>query len=212
MSLWLKSAISVRNLTRLKTSSYNGFKVKLYDQFSQCRVSKPSLSKTSNIWLGLCGGSVLTFVVKNNKVFCDKKTRLSGFKETSTKNVSFNWKKFWTYLRPHIWYFLAAIAGALVVAILNIQIPLVIGKIINVVARFGEMKNSEVFFDQMKVPSIKIVFMYGLQAFSTFFYIHMLSNLGEKMAYNMKMDLFKAILKQDIGFLINIERVKLLTD
>lgn len=28
----------------------------------------------------------------------------------------------------------------------------------------------------------------------------MLSNLGERMAFNMKKDLFEAVLKQDIGF------------
>ncbi|XP_044746147.1 mitochondrial potassium channel ATP-binding subunit isoform X2 [Coccinella septempunctata] len=52
----------------------------------------------------------------------------------------------------------------------------------------------------MKIPSIKITAMYGMQAFATFFYIHMLSNLGEKMAFNMKRDLFKAVLQQDVGF------------
>ncbi|VEN52920.1 unnamed protein product, partial [Callosobruchus maculatus] len=37
-------------------------------------------------------------------------------------------------------------------------------------------------------------------SFFTFFYITMLSNLGEKIAYSMKTDLFSSILDQDIAF------------
>lgn len=35
---------------------------------------------------------------------------------------------------------------------------------------------------------------------STFFYIYLLSNIGEKIAYQMKIDLFSSIIRQDIAF------------
>ena len=38
------------------------------------------------------------------------------------------------------------------------------------------------------------------QSVCTFFYITMLSQIGEKIAYNMRCDLFSAIVKQDISF------------
>jgi ABC-type multidrug transport system fused ATPase/permease subunit len=39
-----------------------------------------------------------------------------------------------------------------------------------------------------------------LQSLCTFFYIYMLSNLGEKISFQMRTDLFASILKQDIAF------------
>ncbi|KAK9892136.1 hypothetical protein WA026_018335 [Henosepilachna vigintioctopunctata] len=203
MSRIFLNSLVFRNL-RSKTSLFNACKINLQTPTRQPSSLKYTiLKKCTAISLGLGTGSIIGIFIRNNKVFCAKSTRLAGYREASVRNVRFNWKKFWKYLRPHIWYFLAAVVGALIVAALNIQIPILIGKVINIVAQFGETKNSELFFDQMKLPTIKIILMYGLQAFSTFFYIHMLSHLGEKMAYNMKTDLFKAILQQDISFFDN---------
>jgi ATP-binding cassette subfamily B (MDR/TAP) protein 8 len=108
--------------------------------------------------------------------------------------------------------------GALAVAILNIQIPQIMGGVINVISRYTESKNTESFISEMKVPAIKLVAMYVsqvgefdlilcifftkliLQSLCTFFYIYMLSNLGEKISFQMRTDLFASILKQDIAF------------
>lgn len=90
--------------------------------------------------------------------------------------------------------------GALVVAVLNIQIPQIMGGVINVVAKFTDNNDSGRFLQEMRAPAIKLFTMYIAQSVFTFFYIYMLSNIGEKIAYNMKKDLFSAILKQDIAF------------
>lgn len=63
----------------------------------------------------------------SRRVLCEApKTRLTTYAKKAD-SAKFDWSKFWYYLQPHILYFLAAIVGALVVAILNIQIPQVMG-------------------------------------------------------------------------------------
>ncbi|XP_076268816.1 mitochondrial potassium channel ATP-binding subunit isoform X3 [Rhynchophorus ferrugineus] len=74
------------------------------------------------------------------------------------------------------------------------------GGVINVLAKFtGDTENKE-FLSQMSHPALKLIGMYLGQSVFTFFYIFMLTNLGEKVAYHMKSDLFKSVLKQDIAF------------
>lgn len=179
----------------------NGAK-KLVTKVPPISKSKPvyNFSLITKISLGLSGAILTKVYLNNNNVLCEaKSTRMAGYKKDE-KEASFNWKMFWEYLKPHLLYFLAAITGALVVAILNIQIPQVMGGVINVIAKFTDVKDSEVFMREMKLPAFKLVGMYLAQSFFTFFYIHMLSNIGEKIAYKMKTDLFSAIIRQDIEF------------
>ncbi|XP_072391053.1 mitochondrial potassium channel ATP-binding subunit isoform X2 [Diabrotica undecimpunctata] len=158
-------------------------------------------SKVTTFGVTLTGGLIIKLYISRNGVLCEaKKTRMAGYENKLDKNVKFDWARLWMYLKPHIWYFLAAIVGALAVALLNIQIPQVIGGVVNVLAKFSESRDSELFLNEMKKPVIKLISMYLAQSVCTFFYIFMLSNLGERMAYKMRTDLFESILKQDIAF------------
>ncbi|KAJ8963392.1 hypothetical protein NQ318_018870 [Aromia moschata] len=74
------------------------------------------------------------------------------------------------------------------------------GGVINVLAKFSQSKDSELFISEMKMPVMRLVGMYVAQSVCTFFYINMLSKLGEKIAYELKTDLFASILRQDIAF------------
>ncbi|KRT82824.1 ABC transporter ATP-binding protein, partial [Oryctes borbonicus] len=159
-----------------------------------------TLPKIRNICIALSGGTLVQIYI-NNKVSCaTKHSRLAGYKDGADRDLRFDWKKFWSYLRPQIWYFIAAIIGALAVAILNIQVPQIMGGAINVIAKFSETKDGEMFMEEMKVPAIKLVGMYLAQSAFTFFYIYMLSHIGEKIACEMRKDLFSSIIRQDIGF------------
>nr|XP_022903313.1 ATP-binding cassette sub-family B member 8, mitochondrial [Onthophagus taurus]XP_022903314.1 ATP-binding cassette sub-family B member 8, mitochondrial [Onthophagus taurus]XP_022903315.1 ATP-binding cassette sub-family B member 8, mitochondrial [Onthophagus taurus] len=204
------------NCTRLNLStlyrSTNKFNIKsnVYLQrnhfTSPKKCTKPT--KTSlytfphitNICLVISGGSLVQIYL--NKVDCDaRRTRMSHYRSSKDDHLRFNWSKFWSYLKPHIWYLIAAIIGALFVAILNIQIPQLIGQMIDVVNRFNsELKDGDSFMEEIKVPALKLIGMYLGQSVFTFFYIYMLSNLGEKIAYHMKNDLFASIIQQDIAF------------
>ncbi|XP_056646697.1 mitochondrial potassium channel ATP-binding subunit isoform X1 [Diorhabda sublineata] len=149
----------------------------------------------------LPGSLIIKVHLSRNVVLCEaKKTRMVGYENPSERNAKFDWIRLWTYLRPHIWYFIAAVVGALVVALLNIQIPQVLGGVVNVLSKFNESKDTQLFIADMKKPAFKLIGMYIAQSASTFFYISMLSSLGEKMAYRMRADLFESIVKQDIAF------------
>lgn len=155
-------------------------------------LTKVGLSLSSIASLQLCYKHV---------VFCEaKKTRLVGIVRDYDKELKFDWKRFWFYLLPHIWYLIAAIIGALAVAALNIQIPHLMSGLVNVLAKFGSTKDSEMFFKEMKTPGFTLLGMYLAQSACTFFYIHMLSILGERIAFNLKKDLFGSIMKQDLAF------------
>ncbi|XP_019865042.1 mitochondrial potassium channel ATP-binding subunit [Aethina tumida] len=193
-----------KNVYSQRSVNFNHYKNSLYRTGkSQGPSNKTNFTfpKVTTISLTLTGGAIVQLALNKKDVFCDKKkTRLATYRHGTDKGVGFNWAKFWSYLKPHLWYFIAAIAGALVVALLNIQIPQLMAGVINVIAKFSETKDTELFVKEMKLPTLKIVSMYIAQSACTFFYIYMLSNLGEKIAYQMKTDLFASILKQDMAF------------
>ncbi|XP_050296701.1 mitochondrial potassium channel ATP-binding subunit [Anthonomus grandis grandis] len=166
---------------------------------ARANYSKPLLKL--HVILAGCGALTLKLSIDKNVALCGgQNSRLVGYRSTNTKNLHFDWRKFWEYLKPHIWSFLVAIMGALAVALLNIQIPQIMGEVINVLARFSNEHDSKLFINEMRLPAMKLIAMYIGQSFFTFFYISMLSNLGEKIAFKMKTDLFASILKQDIAF------------
>lgn len=53
--------------------------------------------------------------------------------------------------------------GALAVAVLNIQIPHIVGSVIDVLAKFSSVKDKEAFFREMKMPALKLIFVYLAQ-------------------------------------------------
>lgn len=156
-----------------------------------------TFSNVAKISLGLASGTLVKLSYQRWVLCQEKSTRLVGYRTYNDKNLKFDWRKFWAYLWPHIWYFIAAIAGALVVALLNIQIPQVMGEVINVVAKFHE---STKFLEEIKIPALRLSAMYVAQSFFTFCYIYLLSIIGENVACHMKTDLFNSIMKQDITF------------
>ncbi|XP_066249380.1 mitochondrial potassium channel ATP-binding subunit-like isoform X2 [Euwallacea similis] len=177
-------------------------------QFSNV-CSKPRMNTKENYKilpkLGLfvtgCGIIKLYLNTTNNRSYCEARhSRLAGYQTNDGTNIKFDYKLFWLYLKPHIWSFVTAILGALAVALLNIEIPQVMGGVINVLARFSSEHDSKLFISEIQKPAFKLIAMYIAQSFFTFFYISTLSNLGEKIAYRMKSDLFASILQQDIAF------------
>ncbi|XP_049787869.1 mitochondrial potassium channel ATP-binding subunit isoform X1 [Schistocerca cancellata] len=138
----------------------------------------------------------------NLKVLCqasNEGTRLVGV-DSQIPEPSFDWKKFLGMLWPHVWYLLAAVASALVVAVLNIQIPQLLGGVINVMATFIQGKEGRQFSSDMRAPVVRLLGMYSLQSVFTFIYIYLLSSVGERIAASMRKDLFASIMRQDMSF------------
>ncbi|GIY07380.1 mitochondrial potassium channel ATP-binding subunit [Caerostris darwini] len=92
----------------------------------------------------------------------------------------------------------------LVVAVLNIQIPIGLGDMVNVVSSFindpGYEKDAAMFLSELREPAIHLVYMYLAQSIFTFCYISLLSVSGERVARNMRKELFSSIIEQDIAF------------
>lgn len=111
----------------------------------------------------------------------------------------FNWTEFWKFLRPQLLSLLAAIVLAFGTAILNIQIPLMLGDLVNVVARFTREHTGN-YLNEVKGPAMKLLGLYGLQGILTCGYITLLSRVGERVAADLRKSLFIALLRQDVAF------------
>ncbi|XP_039759508.1 mitochondrial potassium channel ATP-binding subunit [Pararge aegeria] len=152
----------------------------------------------------LCTGISLGLAARllyNNLVYCKALPsrviqRRPNVNEDSAK---FDWKRFWKYLLPHKWLLAAAVASALAVAFLNVYIPVMLGVIVNVLAGMRNNPTAD-FIEEIKVPALKMVSLYIGQAIFTFFYIDLLAQVGERVAAQMKQDLFVSILQQDMAF------------
>ncbi|CAK1584815.1 unnamed protein product [Parnassius mnemosyne] len=114
-------------------------------------------------------------------------------------SAKFDWKRFFEYLLPHKWLLVAAVASALAVAFLNVYIPSMLGVIVNVLANMKYNPTAD-FIEEIKIPALKLISLYIGQAVFTFFYIHLLAQVGERVAAQMKQDLFVSILNQDMAF------------
>lgn len=172
-------------------------------------VSKGHLTGNLKIYGSFLSGCLL-FPVKNCIVLCDNKpsshTRIVGINsiEKLHQEAHFDWKKFYSIVKSEVWYILCAVMSALVVAFLNIRIPVALGDMVNVVSSFiGDNsvdKDAFTFFSELRPPAINLLYMYLAQSLFTFVYISILSVSGERVARNMRKELFASVIDQDIAF------------
>lgn len=78
------------------------------------------------------------FLLKNSfsVVKCEA-IRSADIHVVKTPDGKFDWKRFWSYLRRHIWKLLGAVAAALAVAYLNINIPSLLGQLVNSLSKYA---------------------------------------------------------------------------
>ncbi|XP_033021666.1 mitochondrial potassium channel ATP-binding subunit isoform X1 [Lacerta agilis] len=113
------------------------------------------------------------------------------------KEPDFNWAMFWKFLRPQLLALIAAVLFALGAAMLNIQIPLLLGKMVNVVAQHMRVAD---YIRVARRPALRLLSVYGLQGLMTFGYILLLSWIGERVANRMRKQLFSSFLRQEVAF------------
>lgn len=136
------------------------------------------------------------------RVQCDRLS-VGGFQKSrdAVQKATFDWWRFWEYLKPHLLKFLGAIGAAVAVAYFNIQIPSLLGSMINTLAQFtSSSAGTAEFLKSIKEPMFKIFSIYILQAAFTSVYIALLSQIGEQMAAAIRQDLFNRIIIQDLAF------------
>ncbi|XP_069158314.1 mitochondrial potassium channel ATP-binding subunit isoform X3 [Procambarus clarkii] len=121
--------------------------------------------------------------------------------EDST-DPTFDWEAFWQLLKPQLYYFLAAMGSALIVALANVQVPILLGDVVNVVTNFNSeaANDGRDFIQEISAPCVKLIKLYLAQAIFTFSYITFLTRMGERMADSLRQQLFSALLEQDIAF------------
>ncbi|KAL0869595.1 hypothetical protein ABMA27_005857 [Loxostege sticticalis] len=219
--MWQLTQLHSCNLIkqRLLTAKNSGYFINLLKSkpthvlkrhISDLKVSTEKSSKCSEFLVlspwklgtGISLGLAARVLLSNGPVFCkaSQNSRLiqrrPNVEEDSAK---FDWKKLFEYLWPHRWILAAAVASALAVAFLNVYIPAMLGVIVNVLASMKTNPSAD-FIEEIKMPALKLISLYVGQAAFTFFYIHLLSQVGEKVAAQMKQDLFESILRQDMAF------------
>jgi hypothetical protein len=83
----------------------------------------------------------------------------------SSPEVKFDWKRFWKYLKGHLWKLIGAIAAALAVAYLNINIPQLLGQLVNALSKYAgssEVAGTAKDFLQVLINRFKVVATFEL--------------------------------------------------
>lgn len=111
----------------------------------------------------------------------------------------FQWHILWEFVKPQLFALICAVVLAFGAAILNIQIPLLLGDLVNVVARYLR-EHSGNYVNEIKGPAMKLLGLYGIQGLLTTGYIILLSRVGERVAADMRKTLFASLLRQDVAF------------
>ncbi|XP_034090445.1 mitochondrial potassium channel ATP-binding subunit [Gymnodraco acuticeps] len=118
---------------------------------------------------------------------------------TKTPAPEFKWHIFWEFVKPQLFPLMGAVVLAFAAAILNIQIPLMLGNLVNVVARYLREQTGN-YVQEMRGPALKLLGLYGIQGLLTSGYITLLSRVGERVAADMRKTLFASLLRQDVAF------------
>ncbi|NXF56029.1 ABCB8 protein, partial [Oceanites oceanicus] len=101
----------------------------------------------------------------------------------------FDWPAFWTFLRPQLLALSAAVVLALGAALLNVRIPVLLGQLVNVVARCARGHVTG-YLQEARRPALRLLAVYCLQGLLTFGYIALLARVGEQVAGSMRKALF----------------------
>ncbi|NWT06433.1 ABCB8 protein, partial [Mionectes macconnelli] len=88
---------------------------------------------------------------------------------------------------------------ALGAALLNVRIPVLLGQLVNVVARCAR-GHVPTYLREVRRPALRLLAVYCLQGLLTFGYIALLARVGEQVAGNMRKALFTTLLRQDVAF------------
>ncbi|XP_059585271.1 mitochondrial potassium channel ATP-binding subunit isoform X2 [Alligator mississippiensis] len=94
----------------------------------------------------------------------------------------FAWAEFGRFLRPQLLALAAAVLLALGAALLNVRIPLLLGELVDVVARQA-MRRAGDYLREARRPAMRLLSLYSLQ-----------------VAGSMRTALFSSLLRQDVAF------------
>lgn len=168
------------------------------------RQSTCQTSKTSRVGLKWILGPVgLTVSARlfGSIAYCQLDVNNNVPEEVSTKETvpEFNWEILWEFLKPQLLALIGAVVLAFGAAVLNIEIPLMLGDLVNVVARYMREHTGN-YIGEIRSPALKLLGLYSLQGLLTSGYIILLSRVGERVAADMRKSLFTSLIRQDVAF------------
>ncbi|XP_024610260.1 ATP-binding cassette sub-family B member 8, mitochondrial isoform X3 [Neophocaena asiaeorientalis asiaeorientalis] len=162
----------------------------------------PGRSPSAWLWVGgvLLGPVILSKCPRRGLVaLCEAEAAPPAHSGPGAVEPRFNWKLFCQFLRPHLLVLGAAVVLALGTALVNVQIPLLLGQLVEIVAKYTRDHVGS-FLTESRNLSTHLLILYGLQGLLTFGYLVLLSRIGERMAADMRRALFSNLLRQDIAF------------
>lgn len=168
------------------------------------RQSTTQTSKSPGVSLKfILGPAVLTVSARLfcHVAYCEADENNNVPVEVVAKNPvpDFKWHILWEFVKPQMFALIGAVVLAFGAAILNIQIPLMLGDLVNVVARFLR-EQTRSYVQEIKGPALKLLGLYAIQGLLTSGYIILLSRVGERVAADMRKTLFASLLRQDVAF------------
>lgn len=113
-------------------------------------------------------------------------------------NTTFPWALLWPYVRPHMLLVVAAALGAVAVALLNMQIPLAMGTLVQVVSALRG--GHEAPWGTLRAPAARLCVLYAAHAALTLAYLRALSAAAERVALDLQVSMFGVLLAQDATF------------
>nr|XP_058929419.1 mitochondrial potassium channel ATP-binding subunit isoform X2 [Kogia breviceps] len=196
---------AVRSRDGRPSSCLLGAVARLQPQIRACVPRAPPAAGRSPCawrWVGgvLLGPVVLSKCPRRGLVaLCEAEAAPPARSGPGVVEPRFNWKLFWQFLRPHLLVLGAAIVLALGAALVTVQIPLLLGQLVEIVAKYTRDHVGS-FLTESRNLSTHLLILYGLQGLLTFGYLVLLSRIGERMAADMRRALFSNLLRQDIAF------------
>ncbi|XP_020833500.1 mitochondrial potassium channel ATP-binding subunit isoform X1 [Phascolarctos cinereus] len=164
--------------------------------------SPPATHQGSSLWVGglLLGPMILS---KGCRLYlvgqCEVEELSLVEPRPPSEEPTFNWALFWRFLRPHLLALGAAIVLALGSAMVNVYIPLLLGQLVEIVRKYTQDHFGN-FMSESRSLGFHLLTFYTLQGLLTFGYLVLLSRVGERMAKDIRQELFGCLLRQDIAF------------
>ncbi|KAG7274767.1 hypothetical protein CRUP_006504, partial [Coryphaenoides rupestris] len=169
------------------------------------RQTAPQTSKPRGVALKfILGPAFFTISARlvGHVAYCEADVNNNVHAEVATKEPvqpEFDWHILWEFVKPQLFALLGAVVLAFGAALLNIQIPLMLGQLVNIVARYMREHTGN-YVHEIRGPAFKLLGLYGIQGLLTTGYIILLSRVGERVAADMRKTLFASLLRQDVAF------------
>ncbi|XP_051819395.1 mitochondrial potassium channel ATP-binding subunit [Antechinus flavipes] len=164
--------------------------------------SPPASRQGSSLWVG---GLLLSPIIWSKGCHfylvgrCEMEELPPVECKSQPQEPCFNWSIFWCFLRPHLLALGTAIVLALGSALVNVQIPLLLGQLVEIVGKYTQDHLGN-FMMEARSLGLHLLTLYTVQGVLTFGYLVLLSRLGERIAKDIRKQLFGCLLRQDIGF------------